>query len=98
MRIWRVYTVSLLACLFVTALGCGLVTADVNTRTVVKGEGGAVAAGSQRENAITLSVDERTFRLEIPEYFNKFAMLLPAPIGNLIALPECMTELIESYL
>ena len=97
MKIWRAYAVVMLMCLFATALICGIVTADVNTRTVVKGDGGAVAAGSQRENAITLSVNEKTFSVNIPENLENFARLIPAPLGNLISLPECLTELIESY-
>jgi len=97
MKIWRAYAASTLLCLCVTALICGIVTADVNTRTVINGDGGAVAAGSQHENSITLNVNEKTFSMDIPDNLGKLAQLLPAPLGNIIALPDCIAELIESY-
>lgn len=98
MRIWRAYAAVLLVCMCVTAFACGIATADVNTRTIVGGSGGAVAAGSQNENSITLSVDEKTFSMNFPDNFRKFFKLIPAPLGNIIALPECIAELIESYI
>jgi hypothetical protein len=97
-RIWRAYAVALLVCMCVTAFACGIAAADVNTRTIVGGSGGAVAAGSQNENSITLSVDEKTFSMNIPDDFRRFIKLIPAPLGNIIALPECIAELIESYI
>lgn len=98
MRIWRAYAVTALTCLCLTALVCGVVTADVNTRTVLAGDGGSVAAGSQKDSRVTLSVDEKTFCFDLPDRLDALTALLPSPVRNIAALPECLAELIAYYI
>lgn len=98
MKIWRAYVFALLACLCVTTVACGVALADTNTKTTAAGDDSAVAAAVQNENQIALSVDEKILSVEIPRNWRAALKLIPAPLGNLIALPECIAELIEFYI
>jgi len=89
------FALTSLLCLCLTAMGCGGILVDANSRALSSGRREVQAGFQSDKRTVTFFVAERTYDLPSPEPVLRWARLAPAPIGSIIALGESIFKAIQ---
>ena len=89
------FALTSLLCLCLTAMGCGGILVDANSRALSSGRKEVQAGFQSDKRTVTFFVAEQTYDMPSLEPMLCRARLAPAPAGSIIALGEWIIQAIS---
>ena len=91
------FALSSLLCLCITAMGCGGLLVDSNSRELNSGRKEVQAGFQSDKRTVTFFVAEQTYDFPTMDSALRWARIAPAPIGSIVAIGELIRKAVVPY-